>query len=69
MHLPTPEPVPLGILARRLRVPPKWLREEADAGRLPHLRAGAVYLFDPAVVEQIIRARLAEAAEKVVPRG
>jgi len=32
--------------ARQLGVPAKWLRVEADAGRVPHLRAGGRYLFD-----------------------
>jgi hypothetical protein len=51
---------PLGSTARLLRVPAAWLRDEADAGRLPHLRAGNAYLFDVDLVERLLldRARL-----------
>ncbi len=49
--------VPLGPLARRLRVPAKWLREEALAGRVPHLKAGKVFLFDPDAVERVLLER------------
>ncbi len=41
-------------MARRLRVRVRWLRAEAAAGRLPHVRADDQYLFDPAVVEQVL---------------
>ncbi|MBX3410390.1 MAG: hypothetical protein KF859_10960 [Phycisphaeraceae bacterium] len=50
----------LGAMARRLRVPAKWLRAEAEAGRIPHLRAGSALLFDPEVVERIVFDRLRE---------
>jgi hypothetical protein len=40
------EVLPLARAARRLGVPARWLRAEADAGRVPYLRAGARYLFD-----------------------
>lgn len=51
-------PLPLGACARRLRVPPRWLREQADAGRIPHLRAGSQYLFDPATAERWLQEQL-----------
>ena len=38
-------------MARHLRVSVKWLRAEAEAGRVPHLKADKVLLFDPATVE------------------
>jgi hypothetical protein len=38
--------LPLSQAARLLYVPATWLRTEADAGRLPCLRAGSQYLFD-----------------------
>lgn len=47
-------PLHLGAMARRLRVPSTWLRAEAEAGRIPHLRAGSAFLFDPEVVERIV---------------
>lgn len=54
------KPMYLGAMARRLRVPATWLRAEAEAGRIPHLRAGTALLFDPVVVERLIVARLNE---------
>jgi hypothetical protein len=38
-------------------VPAAWLRAEADAGRLPHLRAGSAYLFDVDTVERLLLER------------
>ena len=49
--------LPLGPLARRLRVPANWLREEAMAGRVPHLKAGKALLFDPEAVERVLLQR------------
>jgi hypothetical protein len=44
-------------MARRLRVTVAWLRDEADAGRVPCLRAGSRYLFAPAAVESVLAER------------
>lgn len=65
------KPLYLGAMARRLRVPATWLRTEAEAGRIPHLRAGSVLLFDPEVVERIVLDRLRESPTpaKGVARG
>ena len=52
-HL-TQKPITATRMARRLGVRAAWLRSEADAGRLPHVRAGDRYLFDPATVERIL---------------
>jgi hypothetical protein len=49
--------VPLNIMARRLRVPLSWLRAEAEAGRVPCLRAGNRYLCDPDAVEATLLER------------
>jgi hypothetical protein len=49
--------LPLGPMARRLRLPAKWLRQEAEAGRIPHLKACKVLLFDPEVVERVLLER------------
>lgn len=64
-------PSSLGAIARRFRIPAKWLRQEAEAGRIPHLKAGRVLLFDPEVVETALRLRLQEShnAWKAVSRG
>ena len=41
-------------MARRLGVRTSWLRSEAEADRLPHVRAGDQYLFDPDAVEGVL---------------
>lgn len=37
-------------LARQLGVSTRWLKAEADAGRIPALKADGAYLFVPDVV-------------------
>ena len=44
-------------LARRLGVSVAWIRSEADAGNLPHIRAGDRYLFDHEAVERLLLER------------
>jgi hypothetical protein len=44
-------------MARLLGVPMQWLRSEADAGRVPCLRAGSRFLFPPAAVQQALARR------------
>ena len=46
-----------GITARRLHVTTKWLRAEADAGRIPHLNADGRLLFDPECIERALLER------------
>jgi len=53
------ELVPAGILARQLRVPARWLKAEAAAGRIPHIRAERIFLFDTAAVEAVLLERAA----------
>jgi len=50
---------PLGILvvSRKFGVPVKWLREEAEAGRIPHLKAGNTLLFNYEAVEECLGKR------------
>lgn len=50
---------PLHNTASQLGVPARWLKSEAEAGRLPYLRAGRRMLFN---IEQT-RAALLEKAE------
>jgi hypothetical protein len=57
MMTTNPQLVGLGGMARRLGVSTKWLRAEAEAGRVPHLRAGDQLLFVPKVVIAIVAAR------------
>ncbi len=44
-------------IARRLGVPAEWLRTEATAGRVPHIRAGRRLLFHAEDVERVLRER------------
>jgi hypothetical protein len=45
--------------ARRLGVTQRWLREQADSGELPCLKADRRYLFNPVAVEEALAARAA----------
>jgi len=54
--------VPLGVMARLVHVPTKWLRSEAEAGRVPALRAGNRYVFRLDIVSRIIADRAAQAS-------
>lgn len=49
--------LPLNAMARRLRVTVRWLRAEAESGRVPALKAGERYLFDQVAVEDVLVAR------------
>ncbi len=47
-------------LARFLGTSTKWIKQEADAGRLPHVKADRQYLFDREAVESVLLKRAAE---------
>ncbi len=49
--------MPLKRAAFRLGVPIKWLRDEAEAGRVPSLRVGRRVLVNLQTVEQILLER------------
>jgi hypothetical protein len=49
--------LPLNVVARRLRVPLRWLRAEAEAGRIPSLRADNQFLCDLGAVEAALLER------------
>lgn len=49
--------LPLRRVAVRLGVPAAWLRAEADAGRIPHLRVGRRMLLNPQAVERVLLER------------
>jgi hypothetical protein len=53
-------------MARLLGVTPRWLRAEAEAGRIPHLSADKTILFDADLVERLLaeRARRPARAEE-----
>jgi len=50
-------------LARRLRLPAAWLRAEADARRIPSLRAGRRFLFNVEAVERVLLDRAAKGGQ------
>jgi hypothetical protein len=54
---PSERLLPLSSVARLMRVRPAWLASEAEAGRIPALRAGDRWLCDPAAVEAALLAR------------
>lgn len=43
-----------GPMARKIGVPVQWLKDEAEAKRIPSLKAGRVFLFDPQTTEQVL---------------
>lgn len=51
--------LPLKRAAARLGVPAAWLRAEAEAGRVPHLRVGRRLLVNLQLVESALRDRCA----------
>jgi hypothetical protein len=48
--------LPLRRMAARLGVPSRWLREQAELGKVPGLRAGNRWLFVPDVAEAAVQA-------------
>ena len=49
--------VSLHAVATALGVPAAWLKAEAAAPRIPHLRAGRRWLFNLQLVEQVLLER------------
>jgi len=60
--------IPLGPMARRMHVTARWLRGEAEAGRIPALRAGRTLLFAPEAVEAVLVERARQAADNATDR-
>jgi hypothetical protein len=54
---------PASSLAVRLGVSPRWLIEQAIAGRLPGVPAGRTWLFDPEAVELSLLERARRTAD------
>ena len=48
-------------MATRLGVPSRWLREQAEIGKVPGLRAGNRWLFVPDVASAAVRAMAGDA--------
>jgi len=51
-------------LARATRLPAAWLKREADAGRLPCIRAGRLRMFDLAAVLKALAERQTKGGAK-----
>ena len=49
----------LSRMARRLGVAQQWLRDQADAGKVPCIKAGRRYLFNPAAVQETLATKAA----------
>ncbi len=49
----------LARLARRLGVTQDWLRDQADAGNVPCLKAGKRYLFNVVAVQEALAVQAA----------
>jgi hypothetical protein len=56
--------VPLGVMARLLHVPSRWLRAEVAAGRIPALRADNRLVFRPDIVLPIVAERAKSEADR-----
>ena len=55
--------MPLRFMAKYLRVPAAWLKDEAVAGRVPHLSAGGTLLFNPTATVRALSERAARVEE------
>lgn len=59
-----PELLSLPRMARRAGVTQQWLREQADAGAVPCLKAGRRYIFSSTAVMEALAALALEATAK-----
>ena len=66
-HDPPERLLPLTRMARRLRVSARWLRAEAEAGRVPALPADRTLLFNPEAVEQVLAKRALRYSQQQEP--
>ena len=62
-----PALLPANQMARRLRVTLRWLRAEAEAGRLPCIRAEKQLLFNADVVERVLLERAGQPVVEEAP--
>jgi hypothetical protein len=60
-------PVQTRIAARELGVPATWLKQQALAGKIPYLKAGARFLFDLEVLRKILLERASQIQGEVQP--
>jgi excisionase family DNA binding protein len=55
----------LPALAEALNLPEEWIKAEAEAGRIPHLRIGKRYRFNSEAVIRTLAERAAKTGEGV----
>ena len=58
--------VPLRRMAARLGVPSKWLREQAELGKVPGLRAGDRWVFAPDVAAAAVRSMAGDSMARLI---
>ena len=61
--------LPLRRMAARLGVPSKWLKEQAEAGKVPGLQAGNRWLFAPDVAADAVRVMAGDALAGLLSKG
>lgn len=57
--------IPVSRMAHALGVSERWLRDEAEAGRVPHIRVGRRLMFNEQLVEQALLERAQANAREV----
>ena len=63
------EVLSLPRMARRAGVTQQWLRDFADAGKVPCLRAGNRYLFNPVAVQEALAIEAAKHRANETPQA
>jgi hypothetical protein len=58
--------LPLRRMAARLGVPSRWLREQAESGKVPGLQAGNRWLFAPDVAAAAVRSMAGDAMARLI---
>lgn len=53
----------LPALAEALKLPESWIKAEADAGRIPHLKIGKRYRFNRETVLAVLAQRAAQSGK------
>ena len=61
--------LPLRRMAARLGVPSKWLKEQAEAGKVPGLQAGNRWLFVPDVAADAVRVMAGDVLAGMISKG
>lgn len=55
----------LPALAETLKLPERWIKAEAEAGRIPHLKIGKRYRFNREAVVAVLAQRAAQDGKAV----